>query len=1386
MTILHVRAAVLLSSVIIVLAVTINRLGSVEAFENQISGQNKTRLQARILLETNNLDLDERRPVALDSELNSTSSSHQNERQRRKKSRAETPRGGLSNIWSMFLPSSSASSETSDYDESGEDSAEDGNKSLSSSSNSTVSSIVANLENDTSMLGKESESGRTVPKYSGPTKQEGTQSERLFASSSDQPGAKPSSSSLVAPSTLQTSSITTTESVDFLTGAVSKPDEGVNMNDIVANMMSSMSNRTGSNSAEREEVEVRKPSASISPVRAADKISPFSDENNGFERWLNRIQFQESPKQEPLTSTTKLPLGLQSSTNKINTTVSNPTRNNELPGANLRPSAPGQQSMGHPLKTIQQSVKGSQSKPVAAGNRRISQRQYPNLNSRFQHPFQQHRQQQQSQLIHGIKHPSAQASTIALSTQDGASNTSLSFGNNFAAPNPLNQLPPIHEVSQSAPVENATNHRNQDSSSTELQQQQQSGYQSQDEILRQVTSAINFEQQLNHKKREQDQRRNEPSSENLSNLPKASSGTNDTADTSKFGQSGEVEDIDKSFDMLAEKLRLLALQHQSSQLAANSSQPTWLRRPSLHESSSLLATGTGSGNSSKNIDQLLELLSQHERNKNELKASQDSMVQLMQQLSKLGGTTPKQPSQHQATSDKQPSNQAVRGEVSNDFVYQTPKQDQVEPWTPVNVVSNEDRLPPSPANMAKHRHQLRLKESQPLVISQMKDNVGYGNDFANDDYYLNNLSMMFASSPNNAALSQEKIFGLPIAVLKDDEQEQSSVELAPGQLEAAALAAAEQLIGHNQQNPHKLASAGTMDRSQLRNQNQLSQLTKPVSDSPSSRRGHQPLQPAGEPLGQIQKLLQHYSPQTFTQGLNSGPSHPFHQAPPDQANVASLPVVDPSQRLPITMGGSGDVASLIHEQVPLSEHDMHKNIVDSTSHLIGDTDLRSSYHRHPLSERPGMDGRDYQHKQHSGQSLGGRFSQDLQRAQQQQNIQSNPNNVQLQQHQNQQLNAQTSRQHDRPRQHLLQQVQGYVEYPQIPPSIIGDFNAGLYPGNNPAQMTTTTVNNPGLPIRIREINLPRPFGFRSHHSIAYTPSPAISALRAGLAQSASRPSLLRHMSPLRASLSHGQRLLAPLIQLPQVPPDHLHYSPYSPLVAQQYLNNPYRMRQFRRQSNHPGPLRMQNKSTTLPSSNSISAASQMKAKHVELTEDIDRPDQYLVDYSVNQLDGSFDGEFMDHPVIGESDLWQKHVELRKTIREPSGLRAKQQMAKRINPKPTSASSLQLRGLQRGRHMDLPQIQIDRPSLPKIKPTCEPHSTTSTASIGAMNLRNITEPSLVANATNSPPKELIMAQLDSINSNYTTSTTLPPTTISQQPRTNQSERTSTPTSIVSNM
>lgn len=71
-----------------------------------------------------------------------------------------------------------------------------------------------------------------------------------------------------------------------------------------------------------------------------------------------------------------------------------------------------------------------------------------------------------------------------------------------------------------------------------------------------------------------------------------------------------------------------------------------------------------------------------------------------------------------------------------------------------------------------------------------------------------------------------------------------------------------------------------------------------------------------------------------------------------------------------------------------------------------------------------------------------------------------------------------------------------------------------------------------LPVRFREVSIYRPFGYESHHAIAYQASPTVAALFPGLAQS-TRPSVLRHMTPFRA-IQTQRGLINPIMPAFQV------------------------------------------------------------------------------------------------------------------------------------------------------------------------------------------------------------------------------------------------------------
>lgn len=1534
----------------------------------QNGSQNATKLQARILLETKNLDIDEKSYPLGSNETSqeSVSSASQNQPtvnniipkasnnstsigKTRRKIKKERSNRRLSNIWSMFLPSSSSSSDN-DYEESFEGEETNGDEQVSTTSGSesankqmppkTAPINLAVRQNDTANKRTSPSSAplllpgaiekheeQLVAKYSRPPRQEGgsglTTQVRLPSDSSSWSSFNGSSGPI---STGKLDS----EPVQLITGALSKDvgSNGPNMNDIVSNIMNSMSSASSNDSnklsfgtdmeGEEEDNQISGHAINKSAPTTTTTTSASVD-NNNFERWLNRIQFQETtsstagPQTTTASDAEKRPpseFGLWNQTRQWLSAVQD--TNNTLNVKNIKwPSSPSirrdaqnssamqtSQQMQpevsrlvealadmnrskqlfrgtqRPTKTAQSDTKGGQAQRLIGSTKSSAQADEHQMQapSRYQHPFQQQLRQQQAQLIHGIKYPLAQASTISVSTQDGSSNTSLSFAPNFAMnPNSLN-----NEMSQ---VVNSSSSSALIGSSEEGNSVEQSVYQSQDEILRQVTSAINAEQRLNHKSSEaahNHRHSGEPimstsqgqsDLDSLSKMFKVGSSNNElTADPLALGGTSTttsppsstsssksplelfkaslsgagsnsnqssvlgMDDIDKSFDLLAEKLRQFALRQQQASAAGDNQQqqPSWLisRKPDLMGQtsanlSSLAASlnNNGGQGSSVTINQLRELLSKHERNKNELKSSQESMMLLMQQLLQASGgddksnQLDKQSSSHliqqrrentngnAANGNNQRGSQTGTTLLTNDELNQindeigannnTRNQQEANKlpagvsnigWTPVmgpaepNGGSHYGGPLLSPANLIKNRFK------QPgMVISQQKDNVGTGKDFVDDEYFMNNLAMMFASSQANGADSNNEIqtddrgqiVGLPIAILKDNEE----IELP--QLEAAAAAVADQLNGNSQ--------------NAMRSHNNFAPRLAPPLNGVSNGLGQSGEQlPTPVQLSQIQSILQGYSPQTFN-GLFaqrnplSGMSHSMTAPITREAQLNGVQRQSPgfyqSQQLQAQMQPLNNMASLIHESQNHHQPDHspimasfeqsnlntnqpviqnHNSIVVEQNHVqpdlsqLGepiDANQSQTRQRNPSFNQEtalpsaldsaadsALKVRDYtrnnglpinnlqQHNQqrphpstqeihqqqqqqlpHNGQSFAANDDFRLQRQAQQQQLA----HQQVQQHYlNQPQLTQTN----------LQMQTALSDYHQSmrSPQLVQGLNQ-MMPDNRlppPPPMVTSSITGGGPPVRMREVSVYKPFGFRTHHSIAYQASPSVAAMFPGLAHPPTRPSILRHMTPFRAAYTEGQNLLRPLMppQLAEGLRQYHHHPLLNSFPLPPEIRHPYaRGGQVKRDSHQPANWRAWQRAKS--PANVYAAMSKARAQHLDPVDIGGGDDLNLADHLEQEnLD---EIKFMpldslNEPTVKEADML--------TMQRPLAGSEKKSRPGRQYANHTRQF--------KGRHFDGPvRSYVDQPSvMPCEKPTDKPQvvSTTS-ATLKSIEIANSTTP-----------------------------------------------------------
>lgn len=1545
----------------------------------QNGSQNATRLQARILLETKNLDIDEKSYPPSSNETSQESAARNQPTSNsvipkasnnstsivktKRKIKKERSNRRLSNIWSMFLPSSSSNSDN-DYEESFEGEETNGDEQVSTIGGSETANKQmppkpapinpAVRQNDTAstragpnsapllLAGAiEKHDEQLVAKYSRPPRQEGgsglTTQVRLPSDSSSWSSFNGSSGSM---STGKLDS----EPVQLITGALSKDvgSSGPNMNDIVSNIMNSMgsapsndTNKISSSTEMEEEEENQIGGQATAKSGPATSTTSASIDNNNFERWLNRIQFQEAtsstagPQTTTASDAEKRPpseFGLWNQTRQWLSAVQD--ANNTLNVKNIKwPSSPsirrdaqnssattGQQMQPEvsrlvealadmnrskllfrgtqrPTKTSHSDTKGGQVQRLVGSTKSGAQADEHQAQAppRYQqHPFQQHLRQQQAQLVHGIKYPLAQASTISVSTQDGSSNTSLSFAPNFAMnPNSLS-----NEMSQ---VVNSSSSSALMGSSDEGNSVEQSVYQSQDEILRQVTSAINAEQRLNHKSSEaahnhrhsgdpimsnnQDQSdldslskmfkvgssNNEQTADPLApggtstttSAPSSTTSSKSPLDLLKASLSGAgsnsnqssvlgMDDIDKSFDLLAEKLRQFALRQQQASTNGDNQrqqQPSWLisRKPdlmgqtsaNLSSLASSLASNGGSG-SSVTINQLRELLSKHERNKNELKSSQESMMLLMQQLLQANGgddksnQLDKQSSSHLIQQRRENTNgNSANGNtqtgttlLTNDELNQISDElaanntrnqpDANKPpagvsnigWTPVmgpaepNGGSHSGGPLLSPANLIKNRFK------QPaMVISQQKDNVGTGKDFVDDEYFMNNLAMMFASSQANGGDSNNEvqtddrgqIVGLPIAILKDNEE----IELP--QLEAAAAAVADQLNGNSQ--------------SVMRSHNNFAPRLAPPLNGVSPGLGQVGEQlPTPAQLSQIQSILQGYSPQTFNgpfaqRNPMAGLGHSMAAPITREAQLTSVQRQSPgfyqSQQLHAQMQPLNNMASLIHESQNHHQPDHspimaafeqsnlntnqpvvqnHNSIVVEQNHVQPDlsplsepTDANQSQTRqrnppfNQESARPStldspvdsaLKVRDYTRNNGLPISANNLQQHNQQRAyppaqeiQQQHQLnkqlphggQSFPANDDFRlQRQQQQLAHQQVQQHylNQPQTNLQMQT-ALSDYHQSmrSPQLVQGMNQMMTDNRPlpPPPMMTSTISGGGPPVRMREVSVYKPFGFRTHHSIAYQASPSVAAMFPGLAHPPTRPSILRHMTPFRAAYTEGQNLLRPLMP-PQLAESLRQYHNHPllnsfPLPPE--IRHPYaRGGQVKRHSHQPANWRAWQRAK-LPA-NVYASMSKARAQHLDPVEIGGADDLNLADHL--EQENLEEIKFM--PMDSRNEPTVKEVDMHTMQRSLAGSEKKSRPGRQY-----SNYTRQFRG----RHFDGPvRSYVDQPSvMPCEKPTDRPQVTSTTSTtLKSTEIANSTTPmpvvatTLLVNMTTSASNETV--------------------------------------------
>lgn len=1077
------------------------------------SATNKTS-KARISLQTNSFDIDQNDQSPISDEASQSVGAETNSNKRRDTKKSSRR---LSNIWSMFLPGSSSNAD-SDY----EDSVESSSSADESGADQSASDAV--LANTTNLVVTHND----PPRFIEPNRSHSNGD--MMASSSGQQvrsGSPPPTTTTPAPGN---QSSVTDQPVQLITGALSAFES--------ANSTNQPAKSTTEREAEDEQDE----------TKANQTVGPTTNtKSNNFERWLNRIKFKQedttTPTTAPTTTTTMRPRDPPMATRPLRAS----------PAWHLKqiPDRGGTKTR-QPTDETAEGVKGMP-------RRTLSAQQEAAGRFKFQaHPFQQQMRQQQAQLIHGIKYPAAQASTISVSTQDGASNTSLSFGSHFHIPQLGSLTNAITETSQainstSAPATN---------SQPESNQIEQSAYQSQDEILRQVTSAINFEQQLiqqkrqhqNHKPAADDDHQHNGTSDNNHNnnegdsqssrlfkvgsslselfdptttsttpasqqsttnsnnltpmeLLKANLSTNNT-------QTVGTEDLDKNFDLLADKVRLLASQNQQQPNGTNL--PSWLR-PQAAQAKELLSgnltrllTGNSQAQQQLNLDQLRELVNRHERTKNELKSSQESMEQLMRQLAhlKTDNHTMIKFTQTGGDSHKQSGEPNQPSSVTNIG------------WTPVGRPPNQQLLLSANQQPPLRSHQL------PMRISQMSDNIALNNDdIAGDDYFANNLAIMLANQGSNNHLEghdmSQKIIGLPIAFVKDDE-----IELSPGQIEEAARMAAEQLgVAPHQPPPGRsppLAPSLQMNRPN----NKFVQRLAPPNQQPPRPLVNQHHQD-GAQLNHVQKLLQSSSPQTFT-----GMQQNAHNLMQMNNKLASLiPHEAPGMNHEQSMVGFEPATNQIAEVNEPEGGTRLAQVANTqqTSNLVDSNDNQNSkqppsapkLNKQQENDTNLINNRNSNQNNPTGRQTVGSFLPN------QQMISTRPTNSDTQTLGLHRQALQSGPMFEPLARNLIGQ------YGQLPHPVGGSFIQGISPFIQPHRpLLTTTMSasgGAGPPLKLREVSLYRPFGFRGHHAVSYQPSPAVSAMFHGAQSQPGRPSILRHMTPIRAGLSESQRLLSPFI-----------------------------------------------------------------------------------------------------------------------------------------------------------------------------------------------------------------------------------------------------------------
>lgn len=1192
---------------------------------------NSTKLQARISLETKNLDIDDKSLDGLDSSISPTPASNHSltasdtttttAKPKRKKvlKKSERANRRLTNLWSMFMPSSSASNTDSDYEEATEESEALTDTSLASNHSQdplTSENPIANLDHvgstTSDSLDPEKHDERLVAKYSRPPRQDAGQ----VGGSNELTLVSPSSASQPvgwSATPLIITTTTTARPVQLITGAMVGNDTF--------------------GPAPQSDREQEDDERGVSVAPAVTGSNRTSESSSNFERWLSRIQFHDqsslttSPQPADATRTESGVADMRQQDIFKLAPLHQALDNSSEPKVSsfsaykwANAMRPHRQSGQAAKKAPQTGVKGLVQRSPQQSTKTTGVLQF----QRYQHPIQQHLMRQKV----GIRNPSAQASTISVSTQEGASNTSLSLAQNLDMLNSLrNEL---------GPVPNSTS----GSSETGFEQSQ---IQSQDEILRQVTNTINFEQQLdqkspsngvpeagNHKKQAEPEPGklfkvgtsiNELASEASTTAPSIAAPPNATATSpqldllkAKLGAGGLLDLDSKTWDLLAEKLRAQGAAPPQGLESNASSQPSWLRRPEFNllqsANNALLAGGNLTrlasllaGDSQKQValEKMRELLSKHEKNKNELKSSQESMSLLLNQMM-LENEAKKQnitPVGLQTSAGWTPMSQPP---LKGNFLNPLP------PLSPGNIVKGKGVRPPPP----------------PFRLSHAEDNAGLlANNLANSNQYLDELAMIMGNSPANDELLahyQQELLGLPLGELKlplsnDDLLGNSLMAkhyaAAAGQLPphtSKPLIASNQMatrLGHpveqnaikgadlNEQNRHHLSQFHRVKGSQP-----LQSLTQrlppqhnafqfPVTGGPKD---HSPIMP---PTHQLQPFAgaQMLAPEAAL--APGGDNHTAKQVDLNSSLGSQYIVSRPQDKRPSLLINSASGLSRLTSQQRLPAHELHR------AHQPDAADAGS------LAASAGHGDDEFRMQRQAQQQI------------QQQVLAPGRTVVMIGRNPYMAVPPYPLRQIFRP--------------PQPP---IVATNSGLPPAGEQA-----------LPIRLREVSVYRPSGYESHHAFAYQASPAVAALFPGLAQPAPRTTLIRNMGPFRARFSESQ-----LVPHQQVAPSetmarqqlalagHHTQFPYGHSLVDAMREQYMRRGQMRRQS--PSPMGPADAWPQLPSSK-VPLRNRLKLRHLDLSPE----DQQLID---NELDLMHLDGFVQQSGVDEEDelaMMQQHSHL---------------------------------------------------------------------------------------------------------------------------------------------